>query len=129
MSAGAGGATTVDASVGGSGGTGGAPISDGGDACRGLITKYESALFEAKRCNPAMSAPQCQVTAPSSLPCPGCSVRVNDATMLTELRKQWAAAGCKGGICPAIACILPGEPRCIPTDGGGGICGSSGLVQ
>jgi len=128
-SAGSGGAMSVDASVGGSGGTGGAPSSDGGETCRGLIATYETALVEAKRCNPAVSAPQCQVTAPSSLPCPGCSVRVNDVAMLTELRKQWTAAGCKGGICPAIACILPGAPRCIPTDGGGGVCGSSGLVQ
>lgn len=127
-SSGAAGTTASDASVG-AGGNGGAPNIDGGAACKDLISSYEAALVEAKRCNPTASAPTCQSTAPSSLPCPGCSTRVEDATKLTEIRMQWASAGCKGGLCPAIACILPGAPACIATDSGGGVCGSSGLVR
>ena len=109
-------------------GTGGTPIVDAGEICKTLTVEYEAALAEARRCNPGANALQCQATAPYSLPCPSCSTHVQDASKLTAIRARWNASGCKGGICPAIACVLPGMGVCIPTDGGGGTCGSTGPV-
>jgi hypothetical protein len=128
MSSGAGGDARPDAGKGGSIGTGGATGIDAGDPCKNLMLAYELALFEARRCNPAIDSLQCQATAPSSLPCPSCLRNVQDASELTAIRGKWNAAGCKGGICPAIACIPPGKGTCVPTDGGGGLCASLGVI-
>jgi hypothetical protein len=82
-------------------------------------------MVEAKRCNPGLNRLTCQETAPSSLPCGGCTTHVEDTTELNAIRAKWNAANCKSGICPAIACVLPGVGTCFPTDGGGGVCGSA----
>jgi hypothetical protein len=123
MSGGAGGVSGLDAGTGDSNGIGDASSADTGDICQNLVATFKAALLEAKRCNPAVSAQQCQFTVPDSLDCPGlCSTRVQDPTMPAEIRNQWTAGGCPGGLCPGPPCLGPHAPRCVPTDAGGGIC-------
>jgi hypothetical protein len=126
--AGTGGGASLDASTAGSGGSG-VTSSDAAETCQQLISDYEAALVEAKRCNPALNSLQCEATAPTSLPCGGCVTHVHDASMLTDIRSKWQAAGCKSGLCPAIACIQPGSGSCMLVDGGAGVCSSTGLLQ
>jgi hypothetical protein len=96
--------------AGSGGGTGGA----GGDTtCSDLETAYTKALKNAKTCD-ATKTGQCQDLVGSSLACAGCQTHVNDTTKLTELQKQWTAAGCDTPIrvCPALACVAPDTGVC-----------------
>ena len=91
-----------------------------GDYCRSLTEQYAAALAEAKQCNPLAKSVQCQATANRSLPCGNCLTHVQDNSKLTEIQMKWTSTGCRAGLCPAIACILPGVGQCVANDGGGG---------
>ncbi|MEA2699501.1 MAG: hypothetical protein QOI66_3772 [Myxococcales bacterium] len=115
---------------GGSNGSGGSmdaaadhPADTGGKTCQEIIAEYDAAFTEAKMCNPLALSPvaQCQATASASLPCGNCVTHVQSTKMLDEIRARWTAAGCKAGICPAIACINPGMGACT-AKGNGGVC-------
>jgi hypothetical protein len=58
---------------------------------------------------------------------------VQDDTKLNELRTKWEKAACKSGICPAIACLVPGPGVCKatpdPSDSvGAGLCSDERLA-
>jgi hypothetical protein len=114
--------------MGGTGGTaGGASGKDAGvdapESCDALETEYATAFEDARACNPLSRVAQCQMTASSSLPCPSCTVHVDTATRLDDIRARWTKAACRAGLCPAIACVLPGTGVCTANDGGvGGTC-------
>ncbi len=64
------------------------------------------------------------MTAPTELACPGCTTHVEATAKLDSIRTKWSNAGCKSGLCPAIACVAPGSGVCTATDAGsgGGYC-------
>ena len=100
---------------------------DAGEVCSSLESDYEKALIEAKQCH--TMAMECQLTASTSISCPGCSTHVQSTTKLNELSAQWTAAGCKRGLCPAIACRSPGVGLCVSADGGSvGTCEDSPIL-
>jgi hypothetical protein len=129
-------------STGGTGAEGGSSVGgkDGGSGgqagdkkhCDMLVSDYANALPEARACTPGAPM-QCKQTAPTSLSsCFDCPTYVNDATKLTQIRAQWQMLGCNNpvGLCPAIACVLPGVAVCAPTDASspGGECTGSLLT-
>jgi hypothetical protein len=111
----------------GSGGTTGTGGQGGSPSCDTLASEYTSALTKAKACTPG-TANQCQRMVDSSITCPGCKTYVNDTTTLDTIDAQWKAAGCDKMhfICPAIACVVPGQPTCQAAAPGGstGTCTS-----
>jgi len=125
-----GGATGAGGSIAGhnGGGQGGHGTGkDGGETCAELETDYSDALTAARKCTPG-AANQCQQLVDLSISCPGCKGYVNDATTLDTIAGKWKDQNCKGGFCPAIACIAPGTGVCMSTSGGpGGTC-QSGLA-
>ncbi|HEY6478098.1 MAG TPA: hypothetical protein VI456_16085 [Polyangia bacterium] len=127
--------TGGDGALGGTIGTGGGK-GQGGQAgaasCDALAADYSNALTAAKGCTPG-AASQCQQLVDTSLSCPGCKTYVNDVTMLNAIDDEWTAAGCASmphGVCPAIACIAPGQGVCTsnPTGSGPGT-GSAGTCS
>jgi hypothetical protein len=95
---------------------------DAGDPCSTLPQQYADALMRAKQCS-LSAGTACQMSADSSLQCPGCTTHVNDTTELAAIRAQYAAASCPPTPCPAIACVRPGVGTCQPADGGAtGMC-------
>jgi len=99
------------------------PSDTGGKTCQEMIAEYNAAFTEAKMCNPlaASVAAECQATASASLPCGNCVTHVQSTKTLDEIRARWNAAGCKPGVCPAIACINPGTGACM-ANGTSGVC-------
>jgi len=96
---------------------------DAGDECAKLRAEYDAAFKEARMCNPAAQALQCQATASASLPCGGCVTHVQSSTTLDQIRAKWEGMNCRSGICPAIACIAPGTGACVADPAGtGGTC-------
>jgi hypothetical protein len=116
------GGSTAGHNGGGQGGHG--TGKDGGETCAELETDYSDALTAARKCTPG-AANQCQQLVDLSISCPGCKGYVNDATTLDTIAGEWKDQNCKGGFCPAIACIAPGTGVCLSTSGGpGGTCQS-----
>lgn len=111
MSTGGMGGSDASGGSAGMGAMGGKGSSD----CSVLQTQYAAALAEAEACNPAIDREQCTETMPSSLRC-GCAVPVNPDNKsalqkLRDLQKQGASCML---VCPAIACVAPGPPVCMP---------------
>jgi hypothetical protein len=105
-------------------GAGGSPGDAGSSNCDDLQSQYAATLSSAQSCDPNGSA-QCQQLVGSSLsPCSNCTTYVNDSSALDAIAQKWQQAGCGDGVfaCPAIACVSPSSPTCLPADGGGGVC-------
>jgi hypothetical protein len=124
---GTGGKGTGGKGAGGTTGTGGKGGQGGSPSCDTIATEYSTALGQAKVCTPG-AAGQCQQMVDSSISCPGCKTYVNDTTMLNTIEAEWTAAGCASMhfVCPAIACVLPGNSTCAAIATGGGP-GSTGM--
>jgi hypothetical protein len=98
---------TGDTGGAGSGGTAGSVPSAGAGGsktgCTDLPLRYETALIEAKRCDPRSGVEQCTRTAGSTIRC-GCPTYVNDDEVLLRLSQQFQADLCSGpvacGPCP-----------------------------
>jgi hypothetical protein len=71
--------------------------------CNELPERFETAMLEAKRCDPRLRIVQCTVSANSALQC-GCPTYVNDDTELKQLASEFQAQACGGpilcGACP-----------------------------
>jgi hypothetical protein len=89
---------------------------DGAESCQQLMDDYTRALVPAFACT--VGAPsQCQQRS-LALSCTGCYLLAQTTTTLDALRAQIIAQGCvRPGDCP---CISPGNPVCVPVDGGPG---------
>jgi len=96
--------------------------------CANLEAAYRTALTEAKVCNPRAPL-QCALLVSTSVSCPGCSTHVQDQTQLQAITNKWLAAGCRRGICPAIACVNPGIGVCSESGGSGGRCVDSTVLR
>jgi hypothetical protein len=125
-----GGAGGIRGGSGGSSGDGGQQI-DAGLSCGELATRYADALPAARSCNVNATA-QCQQLVSAALsPCGGCSIYVNDALTLNDIKARWIQAGCNsvvGIVCPAIGCIAPKAGVCALSDGGSGVCNSTSVI-
>jgi hypothetical protein len=90
-----------------------------------LATAYQSALTQARRCNPLTSAEACSVTRPSLVGC-GCPTSVNMQlfSALDTVAGSFADAGCRPLLCPDCLPNFDGGV-CARVDGGAatdGVC-------
>ena len=71
--------------------------------CEELPERFDSAMVEAKRCDPRRQIVQCTVSTPAALQC-GCPTYVNSDTELQKLAMEFQAQACFGpvlcGQCP-----------------------------
>jgi hypothetical protein len=125
-----GGSAGVCSYVSGSGGvTGndGSPL-DGGvaaDPCETLASEYAAVLVGASSCT-AGAVGQCEQPVPASLSScgTGCTVYVNDSSVLNVIQHQWEAAHCRGMSvnCPLVSCPFTAGGACVRSDAGGSAC-------
>jgi hypothetical protein len=107
------------------------PVFDGpgcgrGSFCGNLIEAYAEAVLRAKSCT--VGAPDvCNASAPGSLSCHPCRVRVTNRAELDPLLRQFEQGGCSeclipGGLCHPTICptVFPGI--CVAGPGGRGTC-------
>ena len=111
---------------GGVTGSGGSPL-DGGaaDPCDTLASEYAAVLIGASSCT-AGAASQCQRPVAASLSScgTGCTVYVNDSSVLDVIQQEWETAHC-GSMsvdCPLISCPFTAGGACVPGDAGGSVC-------
>jgi hypothetical protein len=84
--------------------------------CDELAIAYRSALDDARRCNPLLSAPGCTEPVDDKLVCP-CPLLVNGANrealdLLVELRRRWKGHACTAPACIGVTCFAPKRGRC-----------------
>ncbi|MCA9672277.1 MAG: hypothetical protein KC503_42075 [Myxococcales bacterium] len=92
--------------------------------CDKLAKDYQSALTQAKQCNPLSMSPvlQCAQQVDNALAC-GCPTLVNNTNIqavaqLAALKKKWDSLQCGIGIvCPAMPCWLPQGATCTGAPG------------
>jgi len=112
---------------GGVDGNGGIPGSGGGAAnpCDTFASEYAAVLIGASSCT-AGATGQCEQPVPASLSScgAGCTIYVNEASVLKVIQRAWEAAHCGSmtADCPLVYCPFTAGGSCVPSDAGGSAC-------